>query len=464
MIRSKSSIGVPARYSGDSSIRSLLEDDSDKNTLWNGNLHLLEVAHRSVDLLACGKTEELSATSEHYLSLAQVAGLTKPSGIVDVDLLSREMRAMYGEDFLNSMGLSSSAERPLIWPKDMMTRPRASFQPIQHILLSNMLNFYTGKIKNGGQPHLTARQKFTCPNRYAVHGSGHIIERVMVEQVVEGRIGRGHCSCGLKFSFWRCSEGTNEPEIAKVFDYGKDWRDAVHAMRRDKKPFATIARETGVSVGVIKGMVRGKCVSDAATPDDDIIKSRSEWELLLESVAPLGHDAARKLNEGLYLWLSRHDADWFRGSGRRCRKRPSGRPRADRVDWGARDKVWSEAFRTAAAKLYSSASRSTRVSQAAIISEAAVEFFGHQLLYRLPLCRAALTELAESLEQFAIFRLRRAARNFHDQGESIVRWKLMSRVYVGKNRMTPLIRTTIDQLMDEFSVQSLQGYQEDQSN
>ncbi|WP_426400731.1 TnsD family Tn7-like transposition protein [Ralstonia sp. R-29] len=441
-------------YAGNTLITASLEDDSTQNPLWNGNPHVLEVARRSIHLLVSGSAESFPAMHEHYFALAQEAGLTRPSGIVDPDALSRGMKEMYGEDFLNATGLSVSAAQRLTWPREMMVRARASFQPLQHLLLSHFLEWYSTSVKGKGQT-LTARQNFICPNPYANHGTGHVIERVKVEQTVEGRVGRGHCRCGLKFSFQQCRVGTAEPEIARVHEFGNDWREATRTMRRNGMSFSAISREMGVSVSTLKSMVRRKYASDATATKADVDIWRRDWELLLERVAPLGHEAAQKLNRGLYLRLNRYDKAWLRESGRRHWLKRSGGPRRERADWGGRDKVWSEALRAAAAKLYASVPRSKRVSRAAIISEADVHQFGQPALNRLPLCQAVLSELEESMEQFQIRRLEWGAQRLFDSAEVLTAAKLLKLACIRKNLVTPLILSTIARLTEEFGARFL---------
>lgn len=361
---------------------------------------------------------------------------------------------MYGEDFLNATGLSVSAAQRLTWPREMMVRARASFQPLQHLLLSHFLEWYSTSVKGKGQT-LTARQNFICPNPYANHGTGHVIERVKVEQTVEGRVGRGHCRCGLKFSFQQCRVGTAEPEIARVHEFGNDWREATRTMRRNGMSFSAISREMGVSVSTLKSMVRRKYASDATATKADVDIWRRDWELLLERVAPLGHEAAQKLNRGLYLRLNRYDKAWLRESGRRHWLKRSGGPRRERADWGGRDKVWSEALRAAAAKLYASVPRSKRVSRAAIISEADVHQFGQPALNRLPLCQAVLSELEESMEQFQIRRLEWGAQRLFDSAEVLTAAKLLKLACIRKNLVTPLILSTIARLTEEFGARFL---------
>lgn len=449
----QSSIGW---YTGNSAITALIDDDTEKNALWNGNLSLLEVAIRSIDLLG-GTTKSFSAMDAHYLSLAQAVGVTRPSGIVDSDVLSREMRAMYGEDFLKATGLFDSEAKTLKWPKDMMRRHGASFQPLQHILLGYFLECCATSVRKGGQAVLTARQNFTCPNRYATHGAGHVIERMKVKETADGRVGMGHCSCGLKFSFRHCRTGTLEPEIIRINDFGKDWREKVREMRRGKRSFAEIAMEMGLTVSCVKSMALRRYGYATQAIETKIVEWRREWERLLECVSPLGHEAASKMDPTLYRRLNRHDSVWLRESNRRCRLQRKHRRSRTMADWENRDKAWEQALKSAADKLYASPARSRRVSEAAIISEANVHQLDRHTLNRLPLCRATLVKSTESLEQFAIYRLARAAQYLFDHGESITAGKLFRRAYISEGRRTPVILAVIERLLEKYSERPLQG-------
>lgn len=449
-----------AWHSGHTSIMASMHSGLSRNSQWDGNSHVLEVARRSVDLLECFSTQSFPSMNVHYLSLARAAGLTRPSGIVDIRILSREMRTMYGQDFLSSTGLSASAEQKITWPRDMMSRADASFQPLQHIVLSLLLENCKTSVKGGGA-QLTASQSYSCPNPYAAHGAGHIIERVKVGEMPAGlvggggRIGRASCSCGLKFSFWGCRAGTIEPEMSRVNDFGQDWRQAVHTMRHRGTEITDIAKEMGLAVETVKAMLMRGQASRKTVTQADILRWRSEWNRLLASVAPLGHEAARKLNDSLYNRLNRHDKSWFRKSGSRSWQKARALPRRPKVDWPERDRLWSQALRAAAAKLYSSSSRLHRVSKAAIVSEAGFREFSSRERALLPLSQSALTELAESTEQFVVLRLERAAQHFHVHGDSFSTRKLLARAGVDRYKTTSLVRTTIERIVDEFGRRSL---------
>lgn len=447
-------------HSGHTSIMASIHSDSSRNSLWNGNSQVLEIARRSVELLECYSVRCFPAMSVHYLALARAAGLTRPSGIVDIGILSREMRAMYGQDFLNSTGLSASAEEGITWPRDMMSRAHASFQPLQHIILSHLLENCKTSV-NGGGVQLTARQSYSCPNPYAAHGAGHIIERVKVGEMPGGliggssRIGRASCSCGLKFSFRGCRSGTIEPEISRVNDYGEDWRQAVRAMRQRGTEITDIAKGMGLTAETVTAMVRKGKTSRKAVTHADILRWRREWRRLIASVAPFGHEAARKLNGPLYDRLNRYDRAWFRESGSCSWQKARALPRRPKVDWPERDRAWSQALRAAAAKLYSSSSRLHRVSKAAIISEAGFREFDSRERALMPLSQSALTELEESTEQFVVLRLERAAQQLHDHGDSFSITKLLKRAGIDRHRAKLLVRATIDRIVDEFATRSL---------
>lgn len=95
------------------------------------------------------------------------------------------------------------------------------------------------------------------------------------------------------------------------------------------------------------------------------------------------------------------------------------------------------------------------MSNAAIISEAGFREFSSQERALLPLSQSALTELAESTEQFVVLTLERAGQHLHVHGDSFSTRKLLARAGVDRYKTTPLVRTTIERIVDEFGRRSL---------
>ncbi len=70
----------------------------------------------------------------------------------------------------------------------------------------------------------------------------------------------------------------------------------------------------------------------------------------------------------------------------------------------------------------------------------------HSVLRKLPLCRAALSELEESVEQFQLRRLERAAQDMISKGEVVLGWRLLRRAAIPTLRVTPNLMAAVSRL------------------
>ncbi|MGU7816883.1 TnsD family Tn7-like transposition protein [Burkholderia sp. AW49-1] len=435
---------------GNSVITSAANDAPSRAAAWVNNLDVFEVMRKSTELLTSESSRLVPSIHEHYRSLAQAVGLAKPSGLIETNAVRREMANMYGEEYLAAVGLSISAAPKQPWPVAMMLRARAAYQPLQHILLSHFLERCGRMATIANRPkQLTAGQRFTCPNQYASHAPGHIIDRVKVDSKDNGRIGRGYCGCGLKFTFSRCWPGTSEPEIKEIYAFGGDWCEAAKEMRRSGMPLAAIASDMGISLHSVKAMLKRRAPPEPKGSQFEILQWRKEWKALLDEVAPAGHKAAKKVNARLYNHLNRYDKDWLKESAKQYVQARNAAAKEARADWAGRDKKWSGALRAAAARLLAAEPRLIRASRTAIVAEADVYLLHHSVLRKLPLCRDALSELEESVEQFQLRRLERAAQDMISKGEVVLGWRLLRRAAIPTLRVTPNLMAAVSRLERE---------------
>ncbi|RQP34990.1 TnsD family Tn7-like transposition protein [Burkholderia ubonensis] len=433
-------------FAANSIIASTVDVEPAGVAAWADNVDVFEVMRKSTELLTSKASRLVPSMNEHYRSLAQAAGLAKPSGVIEAEVIRREMTSMYGDEYLAAIGLSIPAAPKQAWPVAMMLRARASYQPLQHILLSHFLERAAqGDKTRAIQKRLTARQRFTCPNRYAVHEASHIVERVKVEEKDDGRIGRGYCSCGLKFTFRRCWPGTSEPEISEIFAFGKDWCEAAKEMRRNGMPVAEIASDMDVSGLSVKAMLKRRTPPEKGS-ESEILEWRRQWKTVLHKVAPGGHKAGRKVNGHLYYLLNRYDKEWLRESAKRYVQERNAISKEVRVDWANRDIEWSIALRDAAARLLAAEPRLIRASKTAVVAEADVYILHHKVMHKLPLCQSVLDEVEESVEQFQIRRLEAAAQHMTSAGEAVVGWRLLRRAAIPASRVTQRLKATVAQL------------------
>lgn len=411
---------------------------------WENNPHILNVMRQSVELLATENTRYDPSITDRYRRLAQDAGLSRPSGMIDSEAVLRGMNSLYDEDYLNSVGLPFLDSQSMPWPIAMMLRARSAFQPLQHLLLNQFLELLIAKSPLDSQAHLVAQNTFICPNNYAKHGPEHVIEIIKVKGTADGRLGYGSCSCGLKFMFCRCLPHSSIPEIKRVEDFGADWREVAQAMRRRGESRSNIAKVMGLTIANIKSLLNSREHKNSTISDEKIHQWREEWRLLLDSVYPGGHIEARRHNGNLYYLLNRHDKDWLRESAKKFIRARNSKVRGSSVvDWESRDELWSNDLRMAAERLYADVTVLQRASRTAILSEAGIAKLKSD---RLPLCHSVLEECTESIEHYQIRRLEYSAKTLIQEGKTLDDWRLLGKARIPKKRVTAALREAIIRL------------------
>jgi transcriptional regulator with XRE-family HTH domain len=412
---------------------------------WARNSDLLEVMRRSTELLVNASPASMPLTKEYYYERAQDVGLVKPSGHIKMETIRAEMIGMYGQEYLDAIGLPVPSRPKEAWPFRMMKRDQISYQPLQHVLLGHFLDRYK-RTTSAPRP----LQRITCPNRYASHEPSHIVDRVKVRELPDGsRVGYGHCSsCGLRFSYTRCRQGTFSPEVTRILTLGKDWCEAAKLLRQNGMSRSAIAHRMNVSLTTVKRLLRNRVPSKSKVfrgRKGEVRQWRQQWQEILANATPGGHKVAKKLNEHLYYLLNTYDRNWLRKSATRCARMRliSAGPG---VNWILRDKQWSVELRKAAARILSAGPKLIRVSRTALSVEAGLHLTPRSAVAKLPRCQAALTELEESVEHFQLRRLEQVAHGLASNGRSVSRWRLLHDSGIQPSQVTPKLAATIERL------------------
>ncbi|BCQ28246.1 hypothetical protein NK8_64350 (plasmid) [Caballeronia sp. NK8] len=116
------------------------------------------------------------------------------------------------------------------------------------------------------------------------------------------------------------------------------------------------------------------------------------------------------------------------------------------MEWKRRDREWRTRLETAAAKLRGLDSPAVRVSKAAMAAEAGVWVLGASVRDKLPLCHAALRDLAESAEQFQIRRLEVARMRLSACSQEVTRWKLLKLAGISR-ALNPIVEAALAKLV-----------------
>jgi Tn7-like transposition protein D/TniQ len=414
------------------------------------NPHILKIIESSIALLTSKATLLSAETHKRYLSEAARAGLTKHGGVADRALLRSLMLALFGDEYLNAIGLSLTPERYSRWMAAMLLDPGACFQPIQHLLLSHAFSVSQERLKMTNWPvPPSASKQYSCPNQYAKHGKGHVVERVIFKWRHGQRVGYGRCSCGCRFSFLHCHPGTLEPVIQTVYRYGQDWCEAAKRLRQGGASHRTIAVEMNVPIVGVKALLKDRAECRIGAAKRDILRWRREWRQLLKDIKPRGHGAAKRLNPHLYYMLNRYDREWLERSARRFVRAAqiAKTVRRARVNRHQRDVECSERLRDAAARL-SAAGSLRRICKTAILDEAKLTSLSHsKVILHMPICQATLRACVESISQFYERHVIGAVSQLRADGVQLAAWRIFSKAHIPASKVTPQLEKLVENLM-----------------
>jgi hypothetical protein len=421
---------------------------SDIANSWANNADLLEVMRKSTELIFDASPHLLPHMRDYYYKRAQDVGLVESNGYIQMKTIRAKMIGMYGQEYLDAIGLSLSPSPKEAWPLRMMKREQLSYQPLQHILLRYFFDRFE-QTTGAADPAIDGR-RITCPNRYAPHGPNHFVDRMKVQELPDGNpVSYGYCSsCGLRFAFTRCRPGTSMPEVSRIFALGRGSREAAKLLKKGGMSRSAIAHRMDMSLTTVKTMLKSPIPGRIRVFKGckaDVRRWRQQWQELVTSVVPGGHKMAKKCNEHLYYLLNTYDRDWLRKSAKR-----SARLRAlstgQGVNWVLRDKQWSVELRKAAARILAAGPKPIRASRTAIAVEAGLHVMHPLAVTRLPRCQATLKELEESVEQFQLRRMEKVARSLASDGKSVSRSILLHDSGIPPSMVTPNLAAAIERL------------------
>lgn len=154
-----------------------------------------------------------------------------------------------------------------------------------------------------------------------------------------------------------------------------------------------------------------------------------------------------------YKWLRKRDIDWLKAHqpARNTSSPPSSQ---SRVDWGHRDAQLAKAVEEAALRLKGSPGRPVWITRSAIAREmgrSPMAFLGS--LERIPLTQKALTRNQESLEGFAIRKIKWAATLFQQEHISPTKTQLLRRATVWDWMKSPLVQKSFQDALRMLNVE-----------
>ncbi len=431
----------------------------------------LQIAEDAAWLLGQqGLTDSPPVHRERYISLLFDRGVSSYNGRVNTHQLVSSLTSHYSTEFL--MHLGCGTEKNHNWIQRLVQNTKRAQHPLQHLLLIQFLGLTAEQFFCLSAERLPfGKGPWPCLNRVSDHYGEDRITGYELTFTAGGKT-RGIFRCGCGFAYYRTGRDTAAEDRYKVHGhiaFGEVWEVALREMHAGRNSYAKMATHLGVSTRAVnKRLVQfGLAIpfrNDASQHqagavgfnagrgnpkvdiDPEVLESKRRFFLnTIEANPEAGRCRIRKMIESTYTWLYNHDREWLNAHlpARLASKGPG-----VKIDWQARDaefavKVVAEAKRTMNATgrpvWVSATGVATRIGKKTVISKHA---------NKLPLTVKALKDVAESIEEYAVRRVKWAASSYRDEGIVPSMWQLQQRAAVSnKVAKYPVVKSALEKAL-----------------
>lgn len=431
-----------------------------------------------------------------YVHLLYERGFCTYGGVLDRQKLANELISYYSHDLLVRLKCEVRTNGAEDWVNRFVHRTERVIHPVHHLLLLQFLGqtverFLSAPNSELPMPREESRPKkaisvetvptfaeppfglapWPCLNRAADHFQQSVVTTCEIK-TAQNHPRRPHgifrCDCGFAYS--RLGPDTSESDRQKIERYvsfGEQWDNTLCELLDQGHGYNLIKARLGVGTRTLvrqlirlgRKTVNGSNLSWAleqglsATARD----RRKMSAITLKERRAINRKQfteARKANPELrraqlrtkfaaqYSWLYLHDRRWLEKHlpVRRNAKKPK-----VRTNWSERDAELADAVRTEAERMRALPGRPVIISRTAITRNLGMAYLSKNPAAKLPLTNTALTEAADTRDQFAVRRVRWATGVFQAQGLSPASWRIaLLACLSGDAARAPVVKAALD--------------------
>jgi hypothetical protein len=389
-----------------------------------------------------------------YVALLIEKGLATATGRVQQKKLLDNFLFFYGREMLEALDSMVDYEEEHNWVFGIVRKHRKSFHPVRHLL---MIRFLAGSIEEifnidydykpfGDAPWL-------CLNAAADHYLQPVVTAVAISRCCDTKkpVGTFRCSCGMIY----CRTGPDETEddqyrIGKIKAYGQEWEQKLKELVEVQQlGLRATARQLKVDAKTVnRYALRLKLdtswqsshnnapVPSQEQPEDDVSSTgesgsrhREKWLTLQLEHPEASKTTLRQMAPATYAWLYKNDRDWLNQNSPTLRVPVSSN---HRVDWHERDKLVLAQVQDVV-QLLLNAQKPIRLTIGRIGKTLDLQALLEQHLAQMPLTKAYLESVTESIEDYQIRRVRWAIEKLEQQGEEVKPWKVIRIAALGED-------------------------------
>jgi Tn7-like transposition protein D/TniQ len=413
-----------------------------------------------------------------YQKLLFTCSLATYSGVVSMRKLQAEIRNFYSDELLAE--LHSRLDLRSNWLLQLLLLRKnstTSHHPIHHLLMMRFLGCTVAEfLQVPTQPQPFGPGPWPCLNPVCNHYQESCIETFEIRPyrgapkgIEVGKTADFRCECGFTYSR-RVPDPTTGSDDGGywVRSRGVVWEEALRQLSSSGK---YTSRELGQKLGVKGSLIRLKVVqirrdweatkqaraqaraeARLAAKELKRVKCREQMLQAMKENPTASRSELARLAPIAYGWLLGHDREWVEAS------LPAPRPHIkspSRIDWNRRDAEFAAEARTTAERLKQTPGRPIRVSKSLIAQEIGLLPIIFSKAHHLPLTKAILEEISESLDDWAVRRIQWAAECFRQAGQRPTSGQVLKRAVVTrkKTRKKSALQAALDAAMRTFETQ-----------
>jgi hypothetical protein len=431
---------------------------------------LLAIARDAAWLLHNSVDTTLETIQQRYLLLLAEHDLATMSGSVRATKLLQDFTDHYPSELLSLLHCELDIQSGDTWLLRLVRKPDSAQHPVQHMLLIHFLghtveSFF--RYHPDCQPFGAAGWPCLNPVCEQYHLPSIQSCAITYSRYAGGKpIGTFTCTCG--FSYTRTGPD-QQPEDRfrrdRILQFGSIWHEHLRTCWADPAfSLRQIARLLGVDPATIKAQAAhldlpfprpgGRVLPEVQQQDNgdtgEALSQRDAYRAIWLQARAEHPDKGRKalrqnVAPGVYTWLYRHDRAWLEvNSPPRQRTKHS----ESRIDWHERDAQWAVAVGEAAAQVRAAPGKPRRMTLSAIGKAIGQLGVLQKHLDKLPLTSAALQEVVETREVWAVRRIEQVATQAAQDGETLPRWQLIKRAGVERLLKQEAIQQALDHALN----------------
>lgn len=305
----------------------------------------------------------------------------------------------YGEEILNLCESRIDEENEYNWLKVITRKSARTSHPLRHVLLTGflfcdfetMLNSYIRK-------RFAKSVLYPCLNPVCSNYKKNVIKEPKIKYDYKSKktIGTFECECGFIYSR---DMNSDKQKVGKILRFGDLWEQRLRELISEGNNISEISRVLMCDKKTVAKYALKLGIADALNTQytiDDLWKTKRKG-LLSSTKDTLNVDERR-------------------------RTKPLEKDKSDL--WVMKDRRTLEQLQ-AAYNLLNVENRRYRLSKNRLISNTTKQPLLEKKLDRLPLCKEFIETHTESIEDYQIMRINRVCKEMVDNGDYLVRWRIM---------------------------------------